>query len=49
MKVHHRDIWFYIDNRDLLSKRTFMILMLMSTLAESPEAAQTPLLTISAG
>lgn len=47
--VRHRDLWYWIDDRDLTSKRTFTILQLVATLAESPDAAQTPLLTIPAG
>jgi hypothetical protein len=47
--IQHRDLWYWIADRDLNSKRTFTILQLLSTLAESPDAAQTPLLTIPAG
>jgi hypothetical protein len=49
VKIYHRDGWFWIDDCDLLSKRTFLMLGLISTLAESSEAAQAPLLTIPAG
>lgn len=49
VKVRHRDHWFWINDRDLESKRTFFALVLLTTLAESSEAAQAPLLTIPAG
>ena len=49
VKVRYRDVWYWIDDKDLRSKRTFAVLRLLATLAESPEAAQTPLLTIPAG
>ena len=49
VKIRYRDAWYWIDDKDLNSKRTFAVLRLLATLAESPEAAQTPLLTIPAG
>ena len=49
VKVWHRDMWFYIEDRDMVSKRTFMMLILMSTLAESSDAVQSPILTIPTG
>lgn len=49
VKVMHKDTWFWIEDKDLKSKRTFFSLMLFSTLAESSEAARTPLLTIPTG
>ncbi|MCZ6835843.1 MAG: hypothetical protein O7G85_08725 [Planctomycetota bacterium] len=48
IKIQHRDIWFWIEDTDMQSKRTFLQLVIFSTLAESPDAAQTPLLTIPA-
>jgi hypothetical protein len=47
--VQHRGWWFYIDDRDLVSKRTFLqIQMLFLTrLSEATRGVQaTPLLTI---
>jgi hypothetical protein len=38
--------WFWIDDRDLNSKRTFMFLMIFSSLAETGVVPQTPLLTL---
>lgn len=49
VKVRHRNLWYWIDDRDMFSKRTFMVLQLLVMLAASPDAAQTPLLTIPAG
>jgi hypothetical protein len=49
VKIRYRDLWYWIDDRDLNSKRTFTILQMLANLAASPEAAQTPLLTIPAG
>jgi len=46
--IKHRDIWFWIEDTDMRSKRTFLSLVIFSTLAESADAAQTPLLTIPA-
>jgi hypothetical protein len=44
--VHYRDYWFWIDDRDLRSKRVFMFLMMFSSLAESGALPQAPVLTI---
>lgn len=49
IKIRHRELWFWIDDTDMRSKRTFLNLVIFSTLAESADAGQTPLLTISAG
>ena len=49
IKIRHRELWFWIDDTDMRSKRTFLSLVIFSTLAESADAAQTPLLTIPAG
>jgi hypothetical protein len=49
VKIYYRNLWFWIDDRDIQSKRLFTILQLVSMLAESPDSAQAPLLTIPAG
>ncbi len=49
IKVRHRDLWFWIEDTDMRSKRTFHSLVIFSTLAESSDAGQTPLLTLPAG
>lgn len=47
--VPYRDHWFYVDDRDLTSKRTFTFLMLLFTLASQGEKARLPVITIPAG
>lgn len=44
--VQYHGHWFWISDRDLASKRTFMFLMIFSSLAESGVAPQTPILTL---
>ena len=46
--VPYRNRWFWIDDRDLSSKRMFMFLTVFSALAESGTAPQIPLITIPA-
>jgi len=46
--VFYRSRWFWIDDRDLNSKRLFMFLMVFSSLAETGTAPQIPLITIPA-
>jgi hypothetical protein len=44
----YRNHWFWIDDRDLRSKRIFMFLMIFSSLSESGIVPQVPILTIPA-
>jgi hypothetical protein len=44
--VPYRNRWFWIDDRDLDSKRMFMFLTVFSALAETGTAPQIPLITI---
>ncbi|MEO1656195.1 MAG: hypothetical protein AAFR65_00610 [Pseudomonadota bacterium] len=44
-----RDHWFYIDDRDLESKQTFAVLMLLGMLAQDGQTTPSPVLTIPAG
>jgi hypothetical protein len=44
--VHYRGQWFWIDDRDLKSKRTFSFMMLLFTLAETGEKENLPVITI---
>jgi hypothetical protein len=46
--VQYRGRWFWIDDRDLESKRMIMFLTVFSSLAETGTAPQVPLITIPA-
>lgn len=46
--VRYRDHWFWIDDRDIKSKRAFAFLMMLFTLSESGEKENLPLITIPA-
>ena len=46
--VHYQDRWFYIDNCDLKSKRTFAFMMLLFTLSDSGAQSTPPMITIPA-
>lgn len=47
--VRYRDHWFWIDDRDFFSKRTFAFLMILFSLTESGGKEGLPLVTIPAG
>ena len=47
--IKYRDHWFYIDDRDFLSKRMFSFLMFLFTLAETGGGENAPVITIPAG
>jgi len=47
--VKYRDHWFWIDDRDFKSKRSFAYLMLLFSLTESGGKEGLPLVTIPAG
>lgn len=44
--VQYRGHWFWIDDRDYLSKRLFSFLMFLFTLAETGAPQQAPIVTI---
>jgi hypothetical protein len=44
--VDYRDHWFFIDVRDLKSKRSFAFMMMLFSLAEPGEKENLPLITI---
>ena len=47
--VRYRDHWFWIDDRDFKSKRTFTFLMILFSLMETGGREGLPLVTIPAG
>jgi hypothetical protein len=49
VKIKYRSHWFWIDDRDIASKRMLSFLMLIFTLVETDEKSQTPVLTIPTG
>jgi len=46
--IDYRGHWFWIDDRDLKSKRVFAFMMMLFTLAETGEKENLPLITIPA-
>jgi hypothetical protein len=44
--ARYRDRWFWVDDRDLRSKRVFMFLMMFSALSETRAVPQVPIVTI---
>jgi hypothetical protein len=46
--VKYRDYWFWIDDRDFASKRTFAFLMILFSLTETGAKEGLPLVTIPA-
>jgi hypothetical protein len=47
--VNYRDYWYWIDDRDFHSKRTFTFLMVLMSLSETGGNEGLPLITIPAG
>ena len=46
--VPYRDWWFWIDDRDLKTKRAFALLMMLNPLTDAGEREPMPLITIPA-
>ncbi len=49
ISVKYRNYWFYIDEHDLQSKRTFVLLLQLYNLQSSPTTATGPVLTLPLG
>ena len=49
VSIQYRDHWFWIDENDFVSKRTFTFLMILFSLTESGGKSGLPLVTIPAG
>ena len=49
VSARFRDTWFWIDDRDLNSKRTFMFLQFLFALAETGVRQLSPVVTVGAG
>ena len=49
VSVNHLNHWFWIDEGDFASKRTFTFLMLLFSMMESEDSEGLPLVTIPAG
>lgn len=49
ISVPYHKNWFWIEDKDITSKRMLSFLMFLFTLVESPDKAQAPLLTIPTG
>ncbi|MDD5412954.1 MAG: hypothetical protein PHF31_16370 [Methylobacter sp.] len=47
--IRYRDHWFWLDDRDIFSKRMFSFLMIIFTLVETGEKAPASLVTIPTG
>ena len=46
--VFYRNRWFWVDDRDLRTKRAFSLLMMLGTLSDTGERESLPLITIPA-
>ena len=46
LSIRNRDHWYWIDDRDMNSKRSFAFLMLLFSLAETGKKGPLPLITI---
>ena len=45
--IQNRDYWFYIDDADMASKRTFLIVQIMLSLTDEGEGARGPIVSLS--
>jgi hypothetical protein len=49
VKIKDRGYWYFIDDRDLTTKRTFGLLQILFSLTDAGEGAQGPVVTIGGG
>lgn len=49
VSIQYRDYWFWIDDKDYMSKRMFSFIMYLFTLAETGSPSPAPVLTIPTG
>jgi len=49
ISIRYRNVYFWIDDRDLMSKTIFSFLMFISTLIETGEKGTAPIVTIPTG
>ena len=47
--MQFQDHWFWVDDRDMKSKRMLTLLVVLSSLTESDTPAQVPVVTVGAG
>ena len=47
--VRYRDQWFWLDDRDMMSKKMFSFLMFVFTLVETGDKTPAPVVTIPTG
>ena len=47
--VHFHNYWYWIDDRDWISKRIFSLIMFLFTLTEKPEKEGVPIITVPTG
>jgi hypothetical protein len=48
VSIHYRDQWFWLDDRDLISKRTFAFVLILFNLTQTGSSGAVPLLTVGA-
>jgi hypothetical protein len=44
--VPYQGFWYWIDNRDIVSKRSFTFLLILSSLAETGPSLAAPVVTV---
>ena len=47
--IQNRGYWFYIDDRDMVTKRTFGVLQILMSLTDAGETARGPVVSIGGG